>query len=539
MDFLLFLTLGFAGAGISAVLRRFDFRFVAVGLFGTIGFYLVVSTPGRLTTTGAAVFSLGLGVALARWARRQPEHWFDSLRRTLLPLAACAFVVCVAAAGGDSVLEKFHVARLPDAPTARPNVLLIVLDTLRADRVGAYGYLRPTTPFLDEIAKQSVLFENVFANSSWTLPSHASLFTGRLPYEHAATMSALDTRFPTVAEAMAADGYATAAFVANKGACTEALGLDRGFHHWENLFTDTYDSFRRTTLGRKLEKHIKRRLGFDPPEIRMPTPEVTQRFMRWIDSRPQRPFFIFLNYMETHDPYEPPPEFAQRFRTVAAGNPAPNAANSQESDQKLIDSYDASVAYLDSQLREMFQELERRGLTRNLLVIITSDHGESLGENGLYAHRNSLYLAQLRVPLLIWYPGRVPSATRVPAVVGLERLPATLAHLALGTTHSFPNNSLVPLWSDGTEPPQAVISELDGDNWPGVPKHWPIHQGWLKSVITERWHFILQKDGKVELFEWPADLAETRNLAGTPDGKKVVEDLQARIGPALRAGLRE
>ncbi|MGH8245032.1 MAG: sulfatase, partial [Gammaproteobacteria bacterium] len=432
-----------------------------------------------------------LAAVVTRAVKAQPERYFGIFRRTLLPLTVSAIAICGLAAGGDALIEKISVARLPAAAAGSPNVLLIVLDTFRGDRMGAYGYSRPTTPFLDEYAKKSILFEHAFANSSWTLPSHASLFTGRLPYEHGATINRLDTRFPTIGEVLASRGYLTAGFVGNKTSCTKAFGLARGFQRWENIFTDFYDSIRRTSLGRRLERYAQKYLRLGAPPFRTPAPEINRHVLDWLDARAQRPFFVFVNYMETHDPYVAPPQFVQRFRTLNDDEALPVTGRTlQAPDQGVTDSYDSAVAYLDSEVSKLFQGLAQRGLDKNMLVIITSDHGESLGENGLHTHQNSLYLPQIRVPLLVRFPGHTAENMRVAGVVGLERIAPTIAELSLGFTEPFTTGSLRPMWSGPAEATEPVLSEIAGDDWPGVPEHWPIRQGWLKSLITDRWHFI-------------------------------------------------
>ncbi len=525
-------------------LTRSHWQLLAVGLYGTLAFYSLLSVNGRIREYAAGILALGLGCVAARWANRHSAAMARTLRSAML-LAAATVAIWLLVLGANAAIERVRLANLPPAPAGKPSVLFIVLDTLRADRVQPYGYTRPTTPFLNEFAEQAVLFENAFANSSWTLPSHASMFTGRLPYEHGATTWPYDGRFPTLAEVLAERGYATVGIAGNGIICTRAFGLSRGFIHWENIFYSPADGFLRTVFGRKIERFVLSKLHYDDPLGRMPAEEVNQRFLRWLDGRPDRPFFAFLNYMDAHEPYFPRPEYAARFTSNPQGlslrgtfGRRPRTRPSrEEARSRLNDAHDAQVAYLDDQLRQLFEQIRRRGLDQNLLVIITSDHGNSLGEHDLVGHRSSLYLEQVRVPLIIDPPWHVTAALRVPQAVGLENLPATVGGQLGLEPALFPGSSLAGCWQAAScNQEGAVIAELDGGkDFPLVGPTWPIRNGWLKSVATAKWHYILQQDGTVQLYAWPKDPTETQNLATTPEGQQVVADLQRVLQPALQA----
>src|SRR5712692_33735 len=159
---------------------------VVVTAFSVLGFYIFLAVSGRLSEISASVLGLGLGTVANRWVTRDPASRLQLVKKTFGPLAATAVVVLVAVIGGGPVLETIELARLPAPPRNAPNVLLIVLDTLRSDRLGCYGSPLPTTPFLDQYSREAVLFEKAFANAPWTLPSHVSFFTGYLPSAHRA-----------------------------------------------------------------------------------------------------------------------------------------------------------------------------------------------------------------------------------------------------------------------------------------------------------------------------------------------------------------
>ena len=285
--------------------RRVNAVVLTTGLFASATCYSFLGTSGRIQGFGILMLALGLGVAAARWMSRNTDRGLALLRRTFVPLLGVTVVVGLIAITGVILWTKVQLARLPLAQPGAPNVLLIVLDDLRADHVGAYGYDRPTTPFLDNYARRGVLFEKAFANSSWSLTSHASLFTGRLPYQHGATLFPYDGRYPTLAQVLASRGYATAGFASNTYFLTAAQGLARGFQHWENIFTGPIDSARRTLFGRKFELLVAPHLGLHTQPGRMNAEEINSRVFRWLDRRPNRPFFVFLNYMEMHAPYAP------------------------------------------------------------------------------------------------------------------------------------------------------------------------------------------------------------------------------------------
>src|ERR1700693_5949626 len=280
---------------------------------GAISFYALLSIPGRLKEIGSAMLALGLASVFVRWIRRNPEVRLRIFRRTLPGLVALALATGLGTLAADALREKIEQAELPPAHAGAPNILLIVLDTLRADHMSLYGYSRPTTPFLETYARGAARFESAFAPAPWTVASHASMFTGLYPYQHGGERYGLQRPTATLATVLAAHGYATAAVVANGQVCTRAFGLDQGFQHWDNLFTHPLDVFLRSSLGRKFEKYLLPHLQFGRPVNYMRGDEVNEHALHWLAGRPNRPFFLFLNYMEVHIRRVPPPEYARRF----------------------------------------------------------------------------------------------------------------------------------------------------------------------------------------------------------------------------------
>jgi arylsulfatase A-like enzyme len=519
-----------------------QWQVIATGIFATLTFYGCLSVPGRLRERGAVMLALGCGVVVSRWMGRDVKRGMLFLRQTLAPLAVVCLFAMLSVVGGTAAWEKWQISQLPEPPANAPNVLLIVLDTLRAERLSSYGYPRPTTPFLDAYAQRGVLFEKAFSTSSWTLPAHTSMFTGRLPIEHGAGLWRYDGRYPTLAEALSRRGYATAAFVANEKICTAAFGLARGFQRWENIFWDAKSSFVATTFGKKLKQFYVP--WFNPASKfdRMDAPEVNRRFLRWLDHRPNRPFFAFLNFMEVHSPVNPPRSFAERFSKhpdeISSSRWFRKRASlpelSARGRENKNDAYDASLAYLDTQLKALFQELERRGLEQDLLVVIVSDHGESLGENGLFDHRSALYLPQIRVPLILRFPGRIPEGRRVSAVVGIQDLTASIAELIALKNPSFGGTSLVACWTSPDSNAGERFSSAELDHSPfSTLENWPSYHGAIKSLIGPRWHYIVHEKLGKALFDWQTDPQEARDVATTVEGQKIAADYAARLQTIL------
>ncbi len=529
---------------------RLRWQKLVLVLFPAFAFFVVLSVTGRIQLRGTAVLALGLGFVVSRWREQAPQAQLGWFRRTLRPLCLCAGILAAGSLLWGPLWEHVQLARLPARQSAHPSILLIVLDSLRADRLGSYGHHGETTPFLDEFARRSLRFEKAIAPSSWTLPSHISLFTGRLPSEHGATIDPYDGRFPTLAQVLTSKGYATAGFVANSMLVTSAQGMDGGLIRWENIFVGFVDNIRRTSVGRVVEVKLFARYNFPThPPGHMDAPEVNRRFLRWLDTRPQRPFFVFLNYMEMHEPYNPPPPYASRF--LKDFKPKRFISRSElsklpyaEAKRILDGEYDATLAYLDAELRNLFEELQRRKLEEDVIVAITSDHGQSLGRHGLIGHRTSLYRQQIWVPLLIAYSPKTPPGLVVSKPVGLASIPATLLELAGLDASAFPAPSLVPLWADsnprrGSESQATAVSELAGSSRPPtaeqIRRGVPSALGWVKSLVTSEWHLILQQNGKVELYDWGSDPAELHNLADSPENRALLEDLrrklEGRLGP--------
>ena len=429
-NLILFLTLGVVLAALSRVLPRIRHDLLGYAVFGWLAIYGPLAATARLHQVACVLLASGVTFQLCRYARARKPASNSLLAGAFATLAVLAVLTSSMGALKASAKAAPPGMTVASSQTGAPNVLLITLDTLRADHVSAYGYHRLTTPNLDRFAAAGVLFERAFATASWTLPSHASIMTGRYPAEHRAGGSPLDNRYTTLAEYLAARGYATAGFVANMQYCSARNGLARGFAVYEDHFGTLGDMAVETAYGKWLARALLHVGYYDLPG-RKRAATVNHEFLTWLDTPRQGPFFAFLNYFDVHDPYLAPSpydtKFAQRRnvgnrinselfpRDFTGGRPFSPAELQAE-----VDAYDGGLAYLDAALGALFRELAARNVLDRTLVIVTSDHGESFGNHNLFGHGNSMYRDLIHVPLIIRYPASVPSGTRITEAVSLQ-----------------------------------------------------------------------------------------------------------------------
>ena len=330
-----------------------------------------------------------------------------------------------------------------------PDVILIVLDTVRADRMSVYG--NPgTTKNLEKFSENAVVFENCIASSSWTLPSHASLFTGLYPIEHGCHSDLdskksewfggrpaplpLSDKFLTLAEVFRDNSYKTGAVISNFGYMDRWINMDQGFMIYDSRknigiayaaypFHPLLHLF--CYLTNFYPKHIKSYRSAD---------DINNEAFRLLDKFIPSPFFLFMNFMDAHGPYSPPPPFDGYFLDT----PFPQLHKlkqyflhfTKRLKRRALDSYqltqyDGEIAYLDDELGKFFSRLKQMGIYDSSLIIITSDHGELFGEHGIYGHRVALYEGGIRVPLLIKFPFSV-KANRENRMITLSDLYPTI-----------------------------------------------------------------------------------------------------------------
>jgi len=567
-NLLLFSGLGMGLAALTRVWPRFG-GFVSPRLVCALALLPVALVAGQFIYA-EAWFLLLVGVAcrLVPALERHPAALRRIVIVSLPGLVGLVFVLAGFVFGVDWLKQHRESGR-PSPSAAAPNVLFIVLDTVRADRLSLYGYDRPTTPALERWAGQGILFSEARATAPWTLASHASLFTGRWPHELGVKwLTPLGTTVPTLAEHFGSRGYATAGFVANLIYCSYDTGLDRGFTHYEDYVLERLMALRTASLFdqavmelsalsrlvdagpfRSLRAAIGR--SFFPREQRKDAGAINRAFVGWLSQRPEpaRPFFVFLNYLDAHSPYVLPPGAAHRFGLEPQSrNDFQVLDDHWTSIDKLRlapryralarDSYDNCIAHLDEGLGKLLDELAGRGVLDRTLVIVTSDHGEGLGEHDLFDHGESLYRTEIRVPLLIVPPAALRTRRVVSQTVSLRDLPATIVELAgQGTGSPFPGRSLSRMWADPTTVGDSVagdwvVSELSAPN-PLNPNQGrsPAHRGPLVAIAERDLVYIQNEgDGTEELYDERDDPRELINRARAAAFRPVLEQFRARLG---------
>lgn len=546
-----FAVLALPFALLSRVARRVPWDTALVFALVLTGGFLAASLQGQLfSTLASALLGLGVATELTRQYRRHRARLAPLMTRTIPHMLGAVAVAALLVWGAGRAREAWGMRGLGAAAPGTPNVLLLVMDTQRADHLSAYGYARPTSPRLSRMAAEGMIFENASANSSWTLPSHASLMTGRYPREHRAGEMRrpwLDDRFPTLAEALRARGYATGGFVANTYWCGRQTRLDRGFVRYEDFYGNVGDAVARTVLGRRIAYELLPRFGINDVPGRKWATEINGDVLDWVDGLDRRPFFAFVNYFDVHGPLFPPAPYAGRFSAgdvqarkakeieIGALTPEMQLPPAEEI-RRMRDAYDESILYLDSQIGALLDALDRRGLLRNTLVIVTSDHGESWGEHGMLYHGHSLYREQTHVPLILRLPGVVPAGVRDTRAVGLHQLPATVAEIVGADAQLFPGRSLLEPGDDAQRPALTQVSRRSL-----VPSFWPTSRTALSALVTERWHLIQPDSGAAELYDLSNDPGELRDLATSPEGAALLSQLRSQMqavttAPSLARG---
>ncbi len=377
------------------------------------------------------------------------------------------------------------------APQERPNLLLVAVDTLRADRLSGYGYAAPTSPRLDAFLSQAVVFEDAQATSSWTLASFASLLTSLYPSSHrcASFSTRLLPQYTTLAEILSANGYATAGIVSHLF-LGEKHGLHQGFAHYDQelVMADAQRSHEQIS-----------------------SPEITAKALEWLRGRagePRRePWFLFVHYFDPHSVYNQHEGFTERFEATDSGR------------------YDGEVAFTDDHVGRLLEGLEQLGLSGNTVVALVSDHGEEFGEHGAQHHGKTLFREVLQVPFAIRAPGLSPRRVSelvtivdfLPTVLELLRIPLPQGPIA--------GRSLVPLMRGEALEPRGALAELR------LKPEFP-----ADAYVLGRWKLVVDRSGTepaFQLYDREADPQEQQDLASR--NPEVVEDLRQRLRAELQA----
>jgi arylsulfatase A-like enzyme len=430
----------------------------------------------------------------------------------------------------------------------RPNVVLIVMDTVRADHMSLYGYQRDTTPNLKELSNEATLYTRAIASGDMTLSTHASMFTGLYVSHHQAhnilpqypNGRPLAEDFSTLAEILSAEGYSTIGVVANISFLAHTFRLDQGFLYYD------YRS-RIPFLGKTDPFYLRQGIrNVLTPHASLLTSHVKARRANEINKEAffllekakedKRPFLLFINYMDAHWPYVPPPPYdslypgkQKIFNTISHRekmNPEVLKLKRKPTDEErrhFISQYDGSIAYVDFHIAKLLERLKKLDLYQNSLIIITSDHGEAFGDRYLIGHGRSVYQDQVHIPLLIKYPNFNLGHTVNSFVSVVDFMPTILDVLE----YPVPKNTQGVSLSD-IDPTaiRCVISE----SFPNATlfNMHPRFQRIERAIFSGSLKLVSSTAGKRELYDLAKDPAEMVNLYTTIDST-VVGQLEASL----------
>ncbi len=481
-----------------------------------------------------------LAAGFAETGRMLAARFPDRLVHRTVRYSAPALVVIALTLGVGvrvwrAIAERWELAALPSAKASTPNVLLLILDTVRAANLSLYGYHRPTTPEIERWAATGVRFDQAIATAPWTTTSHASVFTGLHAHQVAKSWKArLAKGVPTLAESLERAGYITAGFTANPARTGSETGLNRGFLHYEDYTYRQLGLLSSTAFGRVVVDGLSIFLRIDSASRN--ADYINSSILRWLRRAPDRPFFIFANYLDAHEPYLSPPPFRELFgekRSLTWSGRHPETPLTLEQAQPYIDAYDGAIAYIDSRLGALFEELSEQGLMENTIVILTADHGEAFAEHGMLYHAHSLYRYEVHVPLVISWPGHIPADRKVSAPVSLRNIPATIQDLLqLQHAPAFPGQSLARYWRDavslGDEAPDTVLASVRRVG--KQPKWLPAGTGDLYGVqLGELWYIANAHTGHEELYDLQEDPHQRNDLTSSDSGRQVLPRLRALL----------
>lgn len=403
------------------------------------------------------------------------------------------WIAAIAVVAAVSTLAWFHHR------SRKPNLLLITLDTTRADRIGCYDYKGASTPFLDKLAGEGVRFEQALTNVPLTLPSHTTMLTGLLPPEHGLHINAmgkLSSRIPTVTELFQAGGYRTGAFLA-AFVLDHQFGLNKGF--------DFYDDNFATDQGSSEVPFFRRRRGAVVIDSALRWLNETKSTLSWF----RKPYFCWVHLYDPHHPCE---EHRELFQDQFAGR-----------------AYDAEIAYVDRQVERMIETLRKNGELENTLIVIAGDHGEGLNEHLEESHGLQLYQTTLHVPLIFHWPKKFPEARKVPDSVGLVDLSPTFCDLfGFKPRGPMTGRSLGPLLAGKSRDPIPVFSET-------YEAYYEFHAAPQQSLVVDGWKYV--RSPEPELYRLKEDPQELKNLAPSEATRRdelaaLLRDMTARMQKA-------
>ena len=495
-----------------------------------------------------AALGLAAGVLSIAWARARLG------RGPALPDAsrglALMLVVVGISLGATRQASRPSLTGLPvpNPSSSLPPIVLVTLDTVRSDHLSVYGYERQTSPRIDAFSRGATLYRRAIASSDMTLSTHASLFTGLYPRQHGARVHAnagarsIAPSHPVLAEILRERGYLTLAVVANPDYLAKRYGFDRGFDHYDDRrppppLPDPGRAF----VSRSIVRGLKWIGIGDDPFARAETAyrqagRINRAVVGLLDAAEveDAPFFLFVNYMDAHWPYDPPPPFDRRFpgrmenEQEWPDSEAFRAARllerplTRSERAHLVSQYDGGIAYLDAQLGALLDLLDERGLLDPSLVVITADHGEAFGEHGLFAHGVSVYQDQLHVPLLVKLPGQRDGRVSDRWASSVDLLPTVLELIGEDRGDSLPGES----WLADLPRERVVIAESYPDTvlFQANPRFRRVQ----RAIFSGDHKLVVPEPGRPELYDLARDPKEQQPAsAATPPGRELASALDA------------
>ena len=472
----------------------------------TLRYYVRILAERVVEDAGIDLILTAIVTALAIWlAIRIGRSW--SLRAAIGTAVVAAALLVI---GETSAPGPEAGATVPAAAThlsIRPrNLVLVSIDSLRADHVHCYGYPRPTSPTLDRLAAEGVRFATAYSVSSWTLPAHATMLTGRYPLSHGAIEATrrISPQVPSLAAQLGEQGFKTGGFVSYEF-LRRRYGFHVGFDHYDDFTTD---------LNTEAEER-KARTG----------PILNQQVIPWIEAHRDQPFFLFVHYFDVHWDYDPPPPYDTMFDAQYEGpdlrpfldNPAIHPGMPKRHLDHLIALYDGEIRFNDDVLREVVDSLDRLGIGQDTLLIITSDHGDEFFEHGDTGHTNTLYDEVIWIPLIVRWPKGIPGGRSVDLPVSLVDLaPTVYGLLGLDPPAGLEGRSLVPLLLGGQLPATPIYAHLTSRK---RPNNWAmVRTGSLKYLQHLRMP-------RAELYDLNVDSLEQKSRLPSGESRPLADSL--------------
>jgi arylsulfatase A-like enzyme len=489
------------------------------------------------------------------------------VKRLLTVLSLLIILLFVSESIMNAYVKKNSVMPSPSATvtakkSAMPNIVWIVMDTVRADHLSCYGYHRSTTPRIDKIALESVVFENTFSTAPWTLSAHASMLTGMYPSVHQTTNNHqfLSYSFTTIAELLRANGYMTAAF-SNNPWFSPMTNLNQGFDFFFAGYNSagTGNEWIELTVARLIfkvmhvENEIRKRFS-DWKTAR----QTNMQIEKWLENKLSHdaPFFLFINYMEAHTPYAAPESYAVPFLPNTISYKKAMQVNQSnmlyyaglvdmsESDFDVLRAlYDGAINHLDHYIGNLLDHLRSLNMLDDTIIIITSDHGENFGENKKMGHVFSVDDRLLRVPLIIRYPKKVPAGQRISRPVQVHQIFRTILGL-IGIEwpgrNALQGDDLLQKTPSSNAPTSLSFAELDVF-YEGIQMINQFNRNCFvddyarsfKTIRDKQYKYISASDGRDELYDMVKDHVETKNVIKEHPEK--AEELRLRLAALFRS----